>query len=93
MLLCSSCNRAKSWSCEHCANWTTSKNPVICNTCYWASPLSYKHIALREIRRLDIVWTAEEVKAFEQLRRRSQAQGQEIPVYVKRLIRNHLKQT
>jgi hypothetical protein len=21
MLLCGSCNRAKSWSCEHCANW------------------------------------------------------------------------
>jgi hypothetical protein len=92
MLLCSSCNRAKSWSCEHCANWTTGKNPLVCKTCYWASPLSYKHIALREIRRLDVVWTSDEVKAFEQLRRRSQAQGQEMPVYVKRLVNDHLKE-
>ena len=38
MLLCGSCNRAKSWSCEHCENWTTERSPEICQTCYWASP-------------------------------------------------------
>ena len=26
MLLCGSCNRAKSWSCEHCENWKTAKS-------------------------------------------------------------------
>ncbi|MBZ0308561.1 MAG: HNH endonuclease [Anaerolineae bacterium] len=27
MLLCGSCNRAKSWSCEHCTNWLETKSP------------------------------------------------------------------
>ena len=27
MLLCGSCNRAKSWSCEHCANWLEEESP------------------------------------------------------------------
>ncbi len=33
MLLCGSCNRAKSWSCEHCPNWLERKASVICKTC------------------------------------------------------------
>ncbi len=50
MLLCASCNRAKSWSCEHCPNWET-KSSKICTQCYWAFPQEYTHISLREIRR------------------------------------------
>src|ERR1035437_7795559 len=53
MLLCGSCNRAKSWSCEHCENWKTEKKPSLCMQCYWGSPTNYNHIALKEIRRLD----------------------------------------
>jgi len=34
MLLCASCNRAKSWSCEHCENWNDSKDIEICLKCY-----------------------------------------------------------
>ncbi|AUI68090.1 hypothetical protein AL038_18250 [Beggiatoa leptomitoformis] len=30
MPLCGSCNRAKSWSCEHCDNWKTEKSPSLC---------------------------------------------------------------
>ena len=30
MILCGSCNRAKSWSCEHCENWNTEKLLKIC---------------------------------------------------------------
>ena len=55
MLLCGSCNRAKSWSCEHCPNWLEEKSSDVCGTCYWGSPESYKHVALRAIRRLDVV--------------------------------------
>jgi len=32
-LLCGECNRAKSWSCEHCPNWLQEKQPQICLTC------------------------------------------------------------
>jgi hypothetical protein len=34
MVLCRSCNRAKSWSCEHCANWLEAHNPELCRSCY-----------------------------------------------------------
>ncbi|OHB72818.1 MAG: HNH endonuclease, partial [Planctomycetes bacterium RBG_16_55_9] len=67
MLLCGSCNRAKSWSCEHCRNWKQDKLVNVCNTCYWASPANYAHIALRLIRRLDITWTGNEVPEYDQL--------------------------
>lgn len=56
MLLCATCQRAKSWSCEQCDNWIKGRIPAICQRCYWARPESHEHIALKEIRRLDIVW-------------------------------------
>jgi hypothetical protein len=90
MLLCGSCNRAKSWSCEHCPNWLEEQNPEICRTCYWAYPESYKHIALRPVRRLDIVWTDHEVEVYERLKRRAEQLGQEMPEYVKIVIKEHL---
>ena len=34
MPLCGSCNRAKSWSCEHCHNWLVVKAASICKACY-----------------------------------------------------------
>ena len=44
MLVCGSCNRAKSWTCEHCENWTARKDSRLCVTCLWASPEEYEHI-------------------------------------------------
>lgn len=64
MLLCGPCNRAKSWSCEHCENWIEEKSPAICLNCYWASPENYIHIALREIRRADIFWEMMKFKSM-----------------------------
>jgi hypothetical protein len=91
MLLCRSCNRAKSWSCEHCPNWSEGRIPRICRTCYWADPDGYAHIALRQIRRVDVVWTESEVKAFERLRRRAQSAETPLPEYVKAALRNHVR--
>ena len=89
MLLCGSCNRAKSWSCEHCANWT-AKSPSVCTHCYWAYPDNYTHVALREVRRLDILWDEDEVKTYEELKRIAEEQEVEIPDYVKRIIERHV---
>ena len=72
MLLCSSCNRAKSWSCEHCQNW------------------SDKHIALREIRRLDIVWQEDEVDHYDKLKQASEKAGEDMPKFVKDVLRRAL---
>ncbi|MCS6829553.1 MAG: endonuclease domain-containing protein [Armatimonadota bacterium] len=89
MLLCGSCNRAKSWSCEHCPNWTEEHLPDVCQKCYWAYPEGYEHIALRQIRRLDIVWSEEEVAVFERLRQKAQQLGERMPEYVKAVLREH----
>jgi 5-methylcytosine-specific restriction endonuclease McrA len=86
MLLCGSCNRAKSWSCEHCENWQTSHEPGICKGCYWASPCEYHHVATKEIRRWDIVWVDEEVGVYETLKTRSKVVGADMPAFVKYLL-------
>jgi hypothetical protein len=86
-LICGSCNRAKSWSCEHCANWTDNKQVKVCLSCYWANPEAYKHIALRKIRRLDITWTEEETREFDQLEKMAKKQRQPLPEFVKEVLR------
>lgn len=89
MLLCGSCNRAKSWSCENCPN-RNKKDPKICSTCYWANPENYTHIALREIRRVDLVWTGKEVQVYEKLKKMAQRRKENLPEYIKAIIKKHL---
>jgi len=87
MLLCGTCNRAKSWSCEHCPNWKEERNPEICKKCYWAYPESYQHVGLRQLRRLDLVWTEEEIAIYERLVRKAQQSNQQLPDFVKSVLR------
>ncbi len=89
MLVCGSCNRAKSWSCEHCVNGQEDKLPEVCLRCYWANPANYVHIALREIRRADILWNEDEVVFFEKLRESAHLSQTPIPEYVKKVIKIH----
>jgi 5-methylcytosine-specific restriction endonuclease McrA len=91
MLLCGSCNRAKSWSCEHCPNWQEDKESKICRSCYWASPQSYKHIALREERRLDIVWQGDEIDTYKRLQKKVRKLNIELPDFVKSIIDKQIK--
>lgn len=51
MLLSASANRRKSWECEHCPNWST-KDRGLCDTCYWAHPEAYLHVACRRTRQI-----------------------------------------
>jgi len=90
MVVCGSCNRAKSWSCEHCPNPTGANDPEICRSCYWAYPESYRHIALRTVRRLDIVWTEDEVSIYERIKAEAGKLGTSMPEFVKAVLRNHL---
>lgn len=62
-----SCNREKSWECEHCQNWLKAKDLDVCDTCYWANPDQYTHVAMRPERRVDMIWVGGEVKVFERL--------------------------
>jgi hypothetical protein len=90
MLVCGSCNRAKSWSCEHCANWQIEKSPQVCLKCYWANPENHIHVALREVRRTDILWDEDEVELYERLKTSAGQNRFPIPEYVKRVIERHL---
>ena len=90
MLLCASANRAKSWSCENCPNWEI-KGILACKTCYWAYPESYNHIAMRDIRRLDLLWSGEEVADYETLIEEAAKVQEEAPEYVKNVLRRHFK--
>ncbi|MCY4436593.1 MAG: HNH endonuclease [Chloroflexi bacterium] len=90
MLVCGSCNRAKSWSCEHCDNWQTLKKPENCASCYWASPESYSHVALEAARRLDIAWKGDEVDEIDRTSRIAEKEGVTTPEYVKKIVRKHV---
>lgn len=87
MLVCGSCNRAKSWSCEHCKNWKTDHLVEVCKTCYWASPEDYKHVSLRLIRRLDVTWTENEVPEYDRLLKLSKYAKKDLPDFVKECLR------
>ncbi len=91
MLLSGSANRAKSWSCEHCENWMTLKRVDICKTCYWAYPENYQHVAMKQIRRLDILWQDEELSEYEQLASKAKSLDEELPKYVKKVLQDSLK--
>lgn len=91
MLLSGSANRAKSWSCEHCANWLDLKDSSICRKCYWAYPDSYEHVAMRQARRVDILWTGEEISVYDRLKQRTDELQKNLPAYIKELIATHLE--
>lgn len=89
MLLCGSCNRAKLWSCEHCRNWL-NRVPDICTRCYWGNPSDYKHVALKEVRRTDLLWEGQDVEIYEKLKEEAKTHMSAIPDYIKTIIENHL---
>lgn len=68
MLLDAYSQRAKSWACESCQNWKVIRDPETCKSCYWAFPEDYSHVAMREIRRVDLQWIEGDVQHFDKLR-------------------------
>lgn len=86
MVLCGSCNRRKSWTCEHCANFATTRQVKICQSCYWANPDTHTHVAMKEMRRAEVVWTGDEVRLFDALAAKCKRKGLTIPESLKRLL-------
>ncbi|MGB3518362.1 MAG: HNH endonuclease signature motif containing protein [Elainellaceae cyanobacterium] len=91
MLLCGSANRAKSWSCEHCDSWSNMKDKSICLSCYWAYPENYEHIAMRQVRRLDLLWESDDIEMYEKLKQRAASLDKEIPMFVKEMIEREIE--
>ena len=91
MLLSASANRAKSWSCEHCENWQGLKDYQVCISCYWAYPENYTHIAMRQIRRVDLLWEGDEIEIYQKLKVQAINLDRELPAYVKSIIEQALQ--
>jgi hypothetical protein len=91
MLVSSTSNRAKSWSCEHCQNWIKDHDYDACRSCYWAFPENYSHVAMREIRRLNLTWQDNEVKDYDNLKEQADKEGSELPDYVKDILKKNIK--
>ena len=66
MLLCPSANRAKSWTCEHCENWTR-KDVGFCLRCFWAHPEEYDHIAGKVMKQIALLFTGDEIEDYRKL--------------------------
>lgn len=90
MLLDASSQRAKSWSCEHCRNWTTILDPLICGDCFWAFPEDHRHVAMEQKRRADVTWQGGETTEFDALKIAAAAAGETPSEFIKRLVRNAL---
>jgi hypothetical protein len=91
MLLCGSCNRTKSWNCEHCENWKTDKNAELCMKCYWGNPANYNHIAMQSVRRLDLQWEGEETNIYDSIKVIAEDNKIELPDFVKQILADKLK--
>lgn len=87
-MLCPSCNRSKSWTCEsECPNWE-ARDPRVCATCMWASPDDYRHIATEERRQVTITWDGVEgVSAFERLSAEAEEAGLSPADYLRERLR------
>ncbi|MEH2308896.1 HNH endonuclease [Nostoc sp.] len=92
MLLCGSANRAKSWSCEHCENWKSIKDKSICLSCYWAYPESYTHVAMQQVRRIDLMWQGDNIESYEKLKQQAVRLNKEIPEFIKEIIEREIRQ-
>ena len=85
MLLSPSVNRDKSWACEHCPNWITKDNSI-CQSCYYAFPEKYTHIAGIQERKINILFRNQDIGLYEQIVK--QANMENIFLFPNRII-NH----
>jgi hypothetical protein len=86
MVLDGTCNRRKSWICEHCPNLMQYKKVNTCKSCYWANPEEHTHVAMQEVRRVDVVFSGEDTKAFDKFRQRCQQEGESVSHGLKGLV-------
>lgn len=86
MLLCGSCNRSKSFTCENCPNWTTMVSAT-CETCMWASPEDYSHIATEQRRQLTVAWDGPETKIYDRFEKTAERVGMTPDQLLKKLVK------
>ena len=88
MVLDGSCNRSKSWACEHCENFLTLRQIEICQNCYWANPDEHTHVAMEQTRRLDVAWQRDETAEFDAFREQCEREGRSLGAAVKSILKS-----
>lgn len=83
MLLDGSSQRRKSWACEQCENWRVIRSVENCRACYWAFPSSYRHVAMRQERRVDLSWTGVDVADYQRLEEEAASRGIPLSTLIK----------
>ena len=91
MLLDASMQRAKAFTCSECPNLLNTKDPEVCESCYWAYPENYIHVATMPIRRADITWQGAEIDDHDEIVARSLESGVSVSAFIKSAIRRLLK--
>ncbi len=59
--------------------------------CYWGSPEHYRHIALEEIRRLDLQWNGNEIKYYDAIKIIADQNNIDLPIFIKKVIAERTK--
>lgn len=70
-------------------NWQELKKAEVCRRCYWAYPDDHDHIAMRQVRRADILWCGQEVSVYDRLKKRTADLQKDIPKFIKEIIEKH----
>ena len=90
MLLSASANRAKSWTCEHCKNWSEKKLDV-CRHCFWAFPENYDHVAGKIEKVIPIVFTGDDIADYNAMQK-LYGSIEKIQDEIRIMIHNHVKE-
>lgn len=91
MLLSKSMQRAKSWDCEHCKNLLEHFDIGICKSCYWAFPEQYTHVAMKEMRSINVTWEGDEVKSYDQMESLCKEDGKTVQECIKSIVQERFQ--
>jgi hypothetical protein len=91
MLLDGSSQRAKSWACEHCPNMMGARRAAVCQSCFWAYPENYQHIATEPYRRVDVTWQNADVLVHDRLKEEADKLGVPVAELIRRIARQRGK--
>ena len=64
-----------------------------CATCYWSGTEDYAHLALRNVRRLELCWLGEATVEYETLHDRARQAGQSLADFAKMIMRSSIGKT
>jgi hypothetical protein len=67
------------------------KDKSICLSCYWACPENYEHIAMQQVRRIDLLWERSNVDRYESLKQKAIGSGKDLSEFIKEIIEREIQ--